>query len=80
MLLFEPMTHPDIVSLLPEPKDLSALNHFWTNWGYFFAQYVEDPDILGQIQTAWKNFVESGRIWALGIGFVIGYMFRSFTS
>jgi hypothetical protein len=40
------------------------------------AQQVSDPDIMGQIKNAWDNFVESGQIWALIIGTVIGYLFR----
>lgn len=37
--------------------------------------YVEDPDILGQIQDGFGNFVESGQLWAMIGGFVLGYMF-----
>lgn len=37
--------------------------------------YVEDPDVLGQIQTGLTNFVESGQLWAMIGGFVLGYMF-----
>ena len=45
-----------------------------------FAQYViEDPDIIGQITEAWKNFVETGQVWALIIGIVFGYMFAKIT-
>jgi hypothetical protein len=44
------------------------------------AQMVEDPDVLGQMQDAWNNFVETGQVWALLIGVFIGYMFRSLTS
>jgi hypothetical protein len=44
------------------------------------AQMVEDPDVLGQMQKAWNNFVETGQVWALLIGIFIGYMFRSLTS
>ncbi|WP_330204815.1 hypothetical protein [Cyanobacterium sp. Dongsha4] len=43
------------------------------------AQMIEDPDILGQMSDAWKNFVESGQIWALLIGVFFGYIFASFT-
>ncbi|MGB7442449.1 MAG: hypothetical protein WA919_15400 [Coleofasciculaceae cyanobacterium] len=46
----------------------------------FLAQSVEDPDVLGQMQDAWNNFVSSGQIWALLLGLIIGYMFRGFTS
>ena len=49
------------------------LNNLW------FAQVVEDPDIIGQMTDAWKNFVESGQIWAMLIGIFFGYIFASFT-
>ncbi|NET01847.1 MAG: hypothetical protein F6K62_06680 [Sphaerospermopsis sp. SIO1G2] len=41
---------------------------------------VEDPDVIGQMQGAWNNFVKTGQIWATLIGIVIGYMFKSLTS
>ncbi|QCS49012.1 hypothetical protein FEK30_05935 [Picosynechococcus sp. PCC 11901] len=37
--------------------------------------YVEDPDILGQIRDGFQNFVDSGQMWALILGFVLGYWF-----
>lgn len=43
------------------------------------AQAVTDPDILGQIQDAWQNFVDSGQVWALVIGMFFGYTFKGFT-
>jgi hypothetical protein len=43
------------------------------------AQSIEDPDILGQIQDAWKNFIETGQVWALLIGMFFGYTFKGFT-
>lgn len=43
-----------------------------------FAQY---KDTLGtDVQGAWNNFIQSGQVWALLIGIIVGYMFRSFTS
>lgn len=42
------------------------------------AQQVSDPDIMGRIKDAWDNFVETGQIWALIIGMVLGYLFRGF--
>lgn len=47
--------------------------------GLFFAQMIEDPDIIGQMTDAWKNFVETGQIWALVIGVFFGYTFANFT-
>ena len=42
------------------------------------AQVIEDPDILGQIQDAWFNFIDSGQVWALLIGMFLGYTFKGF--
>ena len=44
------------------------------------AQAIEDPDIIGQMQAAWDNFIESGQVWALVIGVFFGYLFKSLTS
>lgn len=41
------------------------------------AQSVRDPDVLGQMEDAARNFVESGQLWAFLIGFMAGYMIRS---
>lgn len=38
------------------------------------------PDILADIQQAWNHFVQTGQLWALIIGVVVGYIFRSVTS
>ncbi|BDI17338.1 hypothetical protein ANSO36C_31400 [Nostoc cf. commune SO-36] len=44
------------------------------------AQTITDPNILGQIQKAWGHFIQTGQVWALLIGLVIGYMIRNLTS
>ena len=43
------------------------------------AQQFEDSDLAQQVQDAWNNFVGSGQIWALCVGLIFGYMFRTFT-
>lgn len=48
--------------------------------GLVLAQQVEDPDVLGQMQQAFNNFIESGQVWAFLIGLVIGYIFRGMSS
>ncbi|MGK7946519.1 MAG: hypothetical protein AB4058_18820 [Microcystaceae cyanobacterium] len=47
--------------------------------GTVLAQSVEDPEVLQNIQDSWTKFIETGQVWALIIGFVFGYIFRSFT-
>ena len=43
-------------------------------------QSIESIDVLAQMKDAFKHFIESGQVWALGIGIVLGYMFRAFTA
>ncbi|HSM83841.1 MAG TPA: hypothetical protein VLS96_19280 [Nodosilinea sp.] len=39
-----------------------------------------DQDILGDMVNIWNNFVDSGQIWALLFGIVLGYMIRNLTA
>jgi hypothetical protein len=39
-----------------------------------------DQDILGDLGNVFSTFIESGQIWALLVGFVLGYMLRSVTT
>jgi hypothetical protein len=41
---------------------------------------VLNQDILGEFQKAWTNFVQTGQVWALIIGFVIGYILKALLS
>ncbi|MGB7413504.1 MAG: hypothetical protein WA902_04780 [Thermosynechococcaceae cyanobacterium] len=43
------------------------------------AQTYQD-NLGANLQGAWDNFIQSGQVWALLIGFVVGYIFRSITS
>ncbi|HAX85866.1 MAG TPA: hypothetical protein DCY91_06235 [Cyanobacteria bacterium UBA11370] len=47
---------------------------------FVLAQTVDDPDVLGQMQSWFSNFIQSGQVWALLIGLIIGYLFRGMTS
>ncbi len=58
---------------------VNAQSKMPVNWTVI-AQTVSDPDLLGQVQKAWNNFVETGQIWALLIGLVVGYLIRNLTS
>lgn len=49
------------------------------NWTVV-AQQLSDPDLLGNLQKAFNNFIESGQVWALLIGLIIGYMIRGLTT
>ena len=37
-------------------------------------------DMMGDISKGWNNFVKSGQVYALIIGLIVGYLFRSLTS
>ena len=39
-----------------------------------------DQDVIGDAGTMFKGFYESGQLWALLIGIVVGYGFKSFAS
>lgn len=48
--------------------------------GIFLAQQISDPNVIGQMQEAFNNFIVSGQVWALAIGFIIGYVVRGLTA
>ena len=54
-------------------------HHYLLPVSSLLAQQIEDPDILGQIEDAWYNFIDSGQVWALLIGVFFGYTFKGFT-
>lgn len=39
-----------------------------------------DSDVLGDMSGAFKNFIDSGQVWALLIGIVLGYVVRGITT
>ena len=59
-------------ALLPASESL-------TTDGVILAQQF-NQDIMGDVGAAFENFVETGQIWALLVGFVLGYIFKSLTS
>ena len=58
---------------------VNATSKIPVNWTVL-AQNVTDPDLLGQVQKSFNNFVETGQVWALLIGLVVGYLIRNLTS
>ena len=44
------------------------------------AQEQFEQDILADLGNAIGNFIESGQVWALIIGFVLGYVLRGVTT
>ncbi len=81
MLLSElPLTSLGLVDLSLWQDPLSLWGAQLLELSHFLAQRIDDPDIIGKFQKSWKNFIESGQVWALGLGFVLGYLFRHFTA
>jgi hypothetical protein len=75
--------------VMPEISVLDA--HTWTNLGdvllrelvsntTFLAQNFRQYDVLGDMQKAFDNFIQSGQVWALLIGVFFGYLIKSLTS
>lgn len=58
----------------------NVIENFPIHWTIVFAQNIQDPDLLGQVQRAFTGFIQSGQAWALLIGIAIGYMVRNLTS
>ncbi|NEQ44871.1 MAG: hypothetical protein F6K00_15420 [Leptolyngbya sp. SIOISBB] len=44
------------------------------------AQEQFEQDILADLGNVIGNFIESGQVWALLIGFVLGYILRGVTT
>jgi hypothetical protein len=70
----------DWLSSLPSWSDLSFW-HSQIDWLVLAkSSGVRDPNILGQIQEAFDNFIKSGQVWALLTGLAIGYLLKSITA
>ncbi|MFN9647826.1 MAG: hypothetical protein ACK58Z_04815 [Pseudanabaena sp.] len=70
------MTNTDLSVITPSSINLMDL-HSLINMDLIAQQFRQD--VLGDIGKGWDGFVKSGQIWALLIGTVIGYLFRSIT-
>lgn len=77
----------DLSSLTLDPASLSELGTSLVSLGQnsldfgssLLVAQLDTPDFGAQIQTAWHNFVESGQIWAMIVGFFFGWMIKNFT-
>ena len=65
---------PSTTHELSQQVEQSSLNYI------VVAQTIKDPDLLGDVQVAFNHFVQTGQVWALLIGLILGYMLRSMTS
>ncbi len=73
---------PEINVWLPSTTyDASQLlGHSSINYIAVTPTSIKDPDLLGNVEKSFNHFVQTGQVWALLIGLVLGYMFRSMTS
>ncbi|XWK85721.1 MAG: hypothetical protein U7127_16000 [Phormidium sp.] len=49
-------------------------------WSLELAVQVRDTNLWGQVQGAWNHFVQTGQIWAMIIGLILGYFIKGFTT
>ncbi len=79
------MSAPSSPALITTPVDLAAFPLATAKpsdlvlHNIILAQAFED-NLGSNMQRAWSNFIESGQVWALLIGVVLGYLFRSLTA
>lgn len=59
--------------------DLAVSYVFSLIQGHWWMAQIQD-NLFNNIGQAWANFIQSGQVWALIIGFVVGYIFRSITA
>ena len=64
----------------PGHETLNALHYVTSIDWHGLAQLQTDTNVFDQFGRSWDNFVKTGQIWAMLIGIVIGYLFKSFTS
>lgn len=77
-----PWVAQTIVLPILGPDTLASLSHSihdLMHHGLLFSQ-VTDADLVGEFQAAFKKFVETGQIWAMLIGMIVGYFFRALTT
>jgi hypothetical protein len=81
---------PDVVSpsgasgyLLLDPTHLAGMMDGIHSHSSILGQLLAeqfDTDVFRGFREWGSNFIESGQIWALLIGIVLGYLFRGFTT
>ena len=80
MVLLEPTISLGVIDLPFWQDQLSSVSSHQLGLVHLLAQNFDNVDIISDFQKSWRHFIQSGQVWALGIGFVLGYMFRTFTS
>jgi hypothetical protein len=84
MILFQLFqTISDLTATLPDALAWSdAIHHSVhispADWSLIAQQF--DQDVFADFRNFFNNFIESGQVWALLIGLIVGYLIRSLTS
>jgi hypothetical protein len=72
----------DITTGLTSVATWSEVWHsYWQSpmdWSLLAQQF--ETDVFADFRSAFNNFIESGQVWALLIGLILGYLIRSLTS
>lgn len=59
-------------------SDWHSYSQLPIDWSVLAQQF--ETDVFSDFRVAFNNFVESGQVWALVIGLILGYLIRSLTS
>lgn len=70
---------PQVQSFLP-PAPLEAVSISSAMPQSMVLAQQFDQDVLGDMGRLWNIFIESGQVWALLIGVIVGYFIRSLTA
>jgi hypothetical protein len=62
------------------PTQSGELSHEAATSALVLAKIDKSVDVMAQMQEGFDHFIKSGQVWALLIGFVLGYLFRNFTA
>lgn len=66
-----------LVSMIDNFDTLSTLLEKLPLDGSIVAQSVSDTNLFGQVQSAWIDFVKTGKIWAFGVGVIVGWVLKN---
>ncbi|MEM9569123.1 MAG: hypothetical protein AAF974_12540 [Cyanobacteria bacterium P01_E01_bin.34] len=56
-----------------------AENYQAVNYQSYIIAQSFDQDVLGDIKSGFTNFVETGQVWALLVGLIVGFVIRGLT-
>ena len=70
--------NPSVIDITNHLQSNIADIHLNVDMNLLAQQFKQD--VMGDVGKGWDEFVKTGRIWALIIGVVVGYLFRSITN